>query len=95
MFSVHVTLFTTDLVFFLFLVYLGPTWLFFRNTINIERPIAGGVQLWFRKDSWTLLRQITFPPVAVAVIIPLPLAVYLDSTRVKDAPLEHPPLEHV
>ena len=66
MFSVHVTLFTTDLVFYLFLVYLGLTWLFSRNTINIERPIAGGVQLWFRKDCWTLLRQITSPPVAVA-----------------------------
>ena len=51
----------------------------------------GGYKLWFRKDCWTLLRQITSPPHTpyphspshqprLHVIIPCRLTVYLDST---------------
>ena len=52
---------------------------------------SGGSKLWFRKDCWTLLRQITSPPHTpyphspshrprLHVIIPCRLTVYLDST---------------
>ena len=56
-----------------------------------EFLIGGGSKFWFRKDCWTLLRQITSPPHTpyphspshqprLHVIIPCRLTVYLDST---------------
>ena len=62
---------------------------------------SGGSKLWFRKDCWTLLRQITSPPHtpyphspshAVARYKSLPAYRLLRILLVKDVPLEHPPL---